>query len=84
MVVERFNRTFKNMVWKRLKADRTKKKTWQDFVDDVVKTYNSTVHTATGMKPIEARQPENTLQTKENLEMNRHSTRTYKEIDVGD
>ena len=26
MVVERFNRTFKNMIWKRLKADSTKKK----------------------------------------------------------
>ena len=36
------------------------------------------------MKPFEARQPENTLQTKINLEMHRHSTRTYKEIDVGD
>ena len=50
----------------------------------MVTTYNSTVHTATGMKPIEARQPENTLQTKINLEMRRHSTRTYKEIDIGD
>ena len=84
MVVERFNRTFKNMVWKRLKADSTKKKAWTDFVDEVMKTYNSTPHSATGMKPFEARQPENTLQTKINLEMHRHSARTYKEIDVGD
>lgn len=84
MVVERFNRTFKNMVWKRLKADNTKKKTWNDFIFDVVTTYNSTVHTATGMKPIDARKPENTLQTKISLEMHRHSTRTYKEINVGD
>ena len=36
------------------------------------------------MKPIDARQPANTLQTKINLEMHRHSTRTYKEINVGD
>ena len=36
------------------------------------------------MKPFEARQQENTLQTKINLEMHRHSTRTYKKIDVGD
>jgi hypothetical protein len=91
MVVERFNRTFENMIWKRLKnqprvkiVGKTFQKTWGDCVLDVVTTYNSTVHTATGMKPIEARQPENTLQTKINLEMHGHSTRTYKEIDVGD
>ena len=91
MVVERFNRTFKNMIWKRLKNQpkveiviKKTPKTWKDYINDVVMTYNSTLHTATKMKPIEARQPENTLQTKINLEMNRHSARTYKEIDVGD
>ena len=83
-VVERFNRTFKNMIWKRLKADKSKKKTWIDFISDVILTYNSTVHTATGMKPIDARKPENTLQTKISLEMHRKSTRTYKDINVGD
>ena len=89
MVVERFNRTFKNMIWKRLKNEPKvktgqKPKTWKDFVTDAYMTYNSTVHTATNMKPIEARQSENTLQTKINLEMHRHSTRTYKELNVGD
>ena len=61
-----------------------KPKTWKDFVSDVILTYNSTAHTATNMKPIEARQPENTLQTKISLEMHRRKTRTYKELNVGD
>ena len=79
------------MIWKRLKGQprvkivgKTPQKTWRDFIDEVVLTYNSTVHAATGMTPNEARKPANTLQVKINLEMHRHSTRTYKEIDVGD
>ena len=36
------------------------------------------------MTPAEARKPANTLQTKVNLEMRRHSTRKYPTIEVGD
>jgi len=36
------------------------------------------------MTPAEARKPANTLQTKVNLEMHRHSTRKYPSIEVGD
>ena len=42
------------------------------------------VSTVTGMTPFEARKPANTLQTKVNLEMHRHSTRKYPTIEVGD
>jgi len=90
MVVERFIRTFKSMIWKRLKAQppvknkKTPEKTWKDFINEVIFTYNSTVHTATGMKPYDAIKPENTLSVKVNSEMKRHDTRKYPEIKVGD
>ena len=83
MVVERFNRTFKKMIWTRLKASAGK--SWKDFVDEVLVVYNyQMVSSVTGMTPAEARKPANTLQTKVNLEMHRHSTRKYPTIEVGD
>ena len=84
MVVERFIRTFKSMIWKRLKANKLDSTKWEQFLNDVIFTYNSTVHTATGMKPYDAIKPENTLNIKVNLEMKRHDTRKYPEIKVGD
>ena len=92
MVVERFNRTFKSMIWKRLKASQVQRingkqneKTWRDFVNDVLLTYNyQMVSSVTGLTPNDARKKENILQTKVNLEMHRHSTRRYPEINVGD
>ena len=83
MVVERFNRTFKNMIWKRLKASTGKN--WKDFIDEVLVVYNyQMVSTVTGMTPNEARKPANTIQTKINLELHRHETRKYPTIEVGD
>ena len=83
MVVERFNRTFKKMIWTRLKASAGK--SWKDFVDEVLVVYNyQMVSSVTDMTPAEARKPANTLQTKVNLEMHRHSTRKYPTIEVGD
>ena len=84
MVVERFIRTFKNMIWKRLKHNKLDVTKWKDYINEVIFTYNSTEHTATGMRPYDAIKPENTLQTKVNLEMKRHDTRKYPEIKVGD
>ena len=84
MVVERFIRTFKSMIWKRLKANKLDSTKWEQFLNDVIFTYNSTVRTATGMKPYDAIKPENTLNIKVNLEMKRHDTRKYPEIKVGD
>ena len=84
-VVERFNRTFKNMISKRMEASKKKDVKWTDFLFDVLTTYNRLmVSAATGMTPNEARKKENTLQVKVNLEMQRHSTRKYPELQVGD
>ena len=85
MIVERFNRTFKNMIWKRVNASTDKNKNWRNFIDEVLVVYNfQMVSSVTGMTPDEARKPENTLQTNVNLEMHRHSTRKYPTIEVGD
>ena len=85
MINERFNRTFKNMIWKRLKNSNKPKTKWREFLDDVLDVYNNQmVSAATGMTPAEARKKENTLQVKINLEMQRHTTKKYPDISVGD
>ena len=84
-VVERFNRTFKSMISKRMEASKKKDVQWTDFLFEVLTTYNRLmVSSATGMTPNEARKKENTLQVKVNLEIKRHSTRKYPELNVGD
>ena len=85
MVNERFNRTFKNMIWKRLKASGKNIKEWTSFIYEVLLTYNNLmVSSVTGMTPNEARKPENTLQVKVALEMKRGNVRKYPTISVGD
>ena len=84
-VVERFNRTFKSMITKRMEASKKKDVQWTDFLPQVLTTYNfQMVSTTTGMTPNQARQKENTLQVKVNSEIKRHSTRKYPELNVGD
>ena len=73
------------MIWKRVKASADENKNWKKFIDEVLVVYNyQMVSSVTGMTPDEARKPENTLQTKVNLEMHRHSSRKYIAIEVGD
>jgi hypothetical protein len=59
------------MIWRRLNAPalnrivgKTAPKKWSDYINDVIATYNDTVHNATGTKPNEAHKRENTLQIK--------------------
>jgi hypothetical protein len=84
-VVERFNRTLKNMMNRRLEANKDKKKTWKDFIFEVMLTYsNKDIHTAHGMTPSQARKDINRTQVKSNLELNRVAKRKYPDIKVGD
>ena len=81
--VERFIRTFKDKLNKRLEHDETKN--WKDILFQVLLTYNNKdIHTATGMTPNDAKKPQNRLQVKLNLEMNRISKRKYPEISTDD
>lgn len=48
-IVERCNRTLKNMMWKQFSLQGTYK--WLDLLPKIVKRYNETTHRTTGFKP---------------------------------
>ena len=81
-VAERFIRTLKDMINKRIENTE---KTWKDVLFEVLLTYNSkNVHTATGLTPDQAKLDKYRLQVKMNLELHRISKRRYPTIDVDD
>jgi len=90
--VERFNRTFKNLLHKRVtnytpKKRLTEKTTplWSDFVKDVLDTYNNNmVHSATGMTPLNASRKANELDAKVSMELLAQRGRKYPTLNVGD
>ena len=55
--VERFNRTLKTLMWKRFTAENTRR--WIDMLPEILKKYNTTVHSSTGMTPDEASKKKN-------------------------
>jgi hypothetical protein len=58
-LAERFIRTVKNRIWFRFIRDNTRK--WIDALDEIVKGYNKTIHSATRMSPNGARKNEGAL-----------------------
>ena len=50
-IVERFNRTFKNKMYRYLTAHNTFR--YIDVLEDLVDSYNNTYHRSIGMKPVE-------------------------------
>ena len=85
---ERFIRTFKDMLFKRVDADEKKGKAniqWVDYIPEIMLTYNSKmVHSAHNMTPNDAHKKGNHLEVKMKLEMNRIKTRKYPPVRVGD
>lgn len=53
-IVERLNRTLKERIWKEFSMHGNYR--WLDLLSEVVKTYNNTVHTTTGFKPVKVNQ----------------------------
>ena len=53
MIIERFNRTLRDKITKYLIANKTKK--WVTALPAIVNSYLTTVHSATGLTPEEAR-----------------------------
>ena len=81
-VAERFIRTLKDMINKRIENTE---KTWKDVLFEVLLTYNNKdVHTATGLTPDQAKLDKYRLQVKMNLELHRISKRRYPTVDVDD
>ena len=85
---ERFIRTFKSMLFKRVEADEKKGKEniqWIDYIFEIMITYNNKmVHSATDLTPKEAKKPENELKVKANIAMNATKTRKYPDLEKGD
>ena len=52
-LVERFNRTLKDKMYKYFTANNTKR--WIDILDKLVDNYNNTVHSSIKMKPIDVK-----------------------------
>ena len=57
VVVERFNRTLKEGMWKRFTAENTRM--WIDKIDNLLLIYNNKKHSSIGMSPVEASKDEN-------------------------
>ena len=81
--MERFIRTLKDKILKRLEYDNTKD--FKQILFEVLLTYNNKdIHSSTGLTPNEARKDVNRLQGKLNLEMHRISKRKYPDLEIGD
>lgn len=63
-VVERFNRTLKEIMWKRFTAENTRK--WIDMLDQLLHGYNNRIHSTTGMTPVEASLKDNEIKVLHN------------------
>lgn len=50
-IIERFNRTLKNNMWKKFSELGSFR--WLDILPKLIKTYNNSVHSTIGMKPVE-------------------------------
>ena len=85
---ERFIRSFKDMLFKRVEADEKKGKAniqWTDYIFEILLTYNNkNVHSTTKFTPSEAKKPENEFEVKLNISLQAKKSRVYPEIEVGD
>ena len=85
---ERFIRTYKDMLFKRVEASEKKGKEniqWIDYNLEILLTYNNKmVSSVTGFTPIEARKPKNEFAVKLHINLNAKKTRLYPELNVND
>jgi hypothetical protein len=66
MIIERFNRSFKERMWKRF-TELNDSKHWVNLIESILSEYNNTIHSTIKMTPIEASKPENTHKVKDTL-----------------
>ena len=87
-VVERFIRTFKFMLRKRMGYDLEQGKEniqWTDYVCQILLTYdNKNEHRSIDMTPVETTKEDKHIDVKVNLEMKAKHGRPYPDIKMGD
>ena len=82
--VERFIRTFKMNLYRRLDALNESKSDWVKHIGPIIKKYNSTEHSTIQIKPNEATKSYNRLWVIWHLQNNAKKNRKYPEIKDGD
>ena len=82
--VERFIRTFKDNLYRRLDALKQDKTEWVKHISSIIKKYNSTEHTTTQTKPNEAGKKENHLWVSWHLQNAAKKNRKHPDIKDGD
>jgi hypothetical protein len=81
--IERFIRTFRNMVSRRLQVRKDER--WYNLIFEVMLTYNrKMVSSATGHTPAEAKKDENRAEVKQHMENRARHDKKYEEVMVGD
>ena len=82
--VERFNRTLKEQIQRRLDAMGLDRDEWITQLEPIINKYNNTEHTTIKMKPTDARKESNRLMVSFNLWNNAKRNRKYPDLKVGD
>ena len=73
---ERFIRTFKLMLYKRIEQGKQETPQWIDFVYPIMLTYNNKMfHSSITMTPYEATKPSNAIDVKHTMELQSSLTR---------
>ena len=82
---ERFIRTFKNMLYTRLKHNKDNQQQWHEYIFQIMLTYNNkNVHSATGKTPNDATKTSNQIIVKLQMELHARRNRKYPPIIEGD
>ena len=82
--VERFIRTFKDNLYRRLDDLKQYKTEWTKHISNIIKTYNSTEHSTIQIKPNEAGEKRNHLWVSWHLQNDAKRNRKYPDISKGD
>ena len=82
VVIERFNRTLKNIMWKYFTANNTR--FYLDALDQMVKNYNENVHSTIKMTPKEASKDINRRKVYSNIIRKQNKSRTSIKYKKGD
>ena len=72
------------MIHNRLYGLEISKETWVDILPSVLKEYNNTLHSTTGMKPNEAKKKDNHFEVRLNISSNATYSRKSPPLKVGD